>query len=67
MSIEVGAKVTWQHGKSKPGKKGTRVPNRVANCTVIELAEGGRARIRLPPNFDSQEVKVLLADLEGAE
>jgi hypothetical protein len=41
----------------------------VANCTVIELAEAGddRARIRLPPNFDSQEVKVLLADLEDAK
>jgi hypothetical protein len=67
MSIEVGAKVTWRHGKSKPGKKGTRVPGGVTNCTIIELAEGGRARIQLPPNFDSQEVKVLIADLEGAE
>jgi hypothetical protein len=40
----------------------------VANCTVIELAEevgdGGRARIRLPPHFDSQEIKVLIAELE---
>jgi hypothetical protein len=67
MSIEVGAKVTWRHGKSKPRKIETRVPKGVANCTIIELAEGGRARIQLPPNFDSQEVKVLLADLEGAE
>jgi hypothetical protein len=45
-------------------------PTGVANCTVIELAEGaggGRARIRLPPHFDNQEVKVLLADLEDVK
>jgi hypothetical protein len=66
MSIEVGAKVTWHHGKSKPDKKGTRVPHGVANCIVIELAEDGRARIRLPESFERREVKVLLADLEDA-
>jgi hypothetical protein len=67
MSIEVGARVTWRHGKSKPDKKGTRVPRGVANCIVIELAEDGRARIRLPESFESREVKVLLADLEDVE
>jgi hypothetical protein len=67
MSIKVGVSVTWRHGKSKPGKEGMQAP-RVANCTVIELdpAKDGRARIRLPPTFDNQEVKVLIADLEDA-
>jgi hypothetical protein len=67
MSIKVGAKVTWHHGKSKPEKKETRVPHGVANCIVIELAEDGRARIRLPPSLDNREIRVPLADLEGAE
>jgi hypothetical protein len=69
MSIKVGAKVTWRHGKSKPGGEGVRVSSGVANCTVIErdAADDGRARIRLPPIFGNQEVKVLLADLEDAE
>ena len=67
MSIEVGAKVTWRHGKSKPDRIGRRVPHGVANCIVVELAEDGRARIRLPESFESQEVKVLLADLERVE
>ena len=67
MSIGVGAKVTWHHGKSS-NKKGTQVPpHGLANCTVIEVAEDGRARIRLPASFDNREVKVLLADLEGVE
>jgi 3'-phosphoadenosine 5'-phosphosulfate sulfotransferase len=64
MVIEVGAKVTWRHGKSKPDKKGARVRNAVANCIVVELTEDGRARIRLPDNFGNQEVKVSVADLE---
>ena len=68
MSIEVGAKVTWHHGKSKPDKKGMQVPpHGLANCIVIEVAEDGRARIRLPASFDNREVKVLLADLESVE
>jgi hypothetical protein len=68
MSIGVGAKVTWHHGKSKSNEKGTQVlPHGVANCTVIELAEDGRARIRLPASFENREVKVLLADLESVE
>jgi hypothetical protein len=64
VSIEVGAKVTWRHGKSKTGKKGVRVPYGVANCIIIELAEDGRVRIRLPESFGNQQVKVLVADLE---
>ena len=67
MSIGVGAKVTWHHGKSKPDKKGTQAPQGVANCIVIGLGEDGRARIRLPASFDNREVKVLLADLESVE
>jgi hypothetical protein len=67
MSIGVGAKVTWHHGKSKPNKKATQAPPGLANCTVIEVAEDGRARIRLPASFDNREVKVLLADLESVE
>jgi hypothetical protein len=67
MSIEVGTTVTWRHGKSKPDKKGTRVPHGVANCMVVELIEDGRARIRLPESLESQEIKVLLADLEDVE
>jgi hypothetical protein len=67
MSIEVGAKVTWRHGKSKPVQKATRVSNGVTNCTVIELTADGRARIRLPASFGNQDVKVALADLEDAE
>jgi hypothetical protein len=66
MSIEVGARVTWHHGKSKPDK-GTRVPPRVANCIVVEVVKDGRVRIRLPESFESREVKVLLADLEDPE
>jgi hypothetical protein len=68
MSIGVGAKVTWHHGKSKPDTKGSQVPpHGLANCTVIEVAEDGRARIRLPASFGNREVKVLLADLESVE
>ena len=68
MLIKVGSTVTWRHGSSKTRKDRAK-PMGVANCTVIELAGAGdgRARIRLPPNFDSQEVKVLLADLEDAK
>ena len=66
MSIGVGAKVTWHHGKSKP-TKGTQAPQGVANCIVIGLGEDGRARIRLPASFDNREIKVLLADLESVE
>lgn len=66
MVIRLGSTVTWRHGGSKARKEKGRG---VANCTVVELADAGegRARIRLPPTFDSQEVKVLLADLEDAE
>jgi hypothetical protein len=67
MAIEVGARVTWRHGKSKPDKEGTPVHRGVANCMIVELIEHGRARIRLPESFESREVKVLLADLEDAE
>jgi hypothetical protein len=67
MVIEVGAKVTWRHGKSKPGKNGSRLRHGVANCTVIELSEDGRARIRLPESFGNQEVKVSVADLESVD
>ena len=66
MVIRVGSTVTWRHGSLKARKdKGKGV----TNCTVIDLAEAGdgRARIRLPPMFNGQEVKVLLADLEDAE
>lgn len=67
MSIEVGAKVTWRHRKSKLVQKVSQLPTGVANCTVIELTADGRARIRLPASFGNQNVKVALADLEDAQ
>jgi hypothetical protein len=51
MAIEVGAKVTWRHGRSRPGRTGAQVWNAVPKCIVIELSEDGRARIRLPESF----------------
>ena len=59
MAIEVGAKVTWRHGKSKPDNEGTPVPRGVANCMVVELIEDGRVRIRLPESFESREVNAV--------
>lgn len=64
MAIEVGAKVTWRHGKSKPGRKAARAPNPVANCIVIDSSEDGRARIQLPESFGNRVIKVPLVDLE---
>jgi len=68
MVIRVGSTVTWRHGSSKARKEKAKRTG-VANCTVVELAEAGdgRARIRLPPTFNGQEVRVLLADLEATE